>query len=216
MSFIRRTVENSMDIWDACLRHPFLEELHTGRLPEEKFTSYIVQDSIYLREYARVFGIGIQKSETYRDIRAFYSQLGFVTDHESASRVRWLAEHGITEEQAERTPAKPACRDYTRYMLGEAAIGGVPEIMMATLPCTMSYFYLFDKLLAEYPDVCKLPYWYVIREYTGEGYRAVCDRLGTYTEALCRDLPDARKERLNDIFRTSSAHELAFWDMAYE
>ena len=49
MSFIRKTVENSMDIWDACLRHPFLEELHTGRLPEEKFTSYIVQDSIYIR-----------------------------------------------------------------------------------------------------------------------------------------------------------------------
>ena len=84
MSFIRKTVENSMDIWDACLRHPFLAELHTGRLPEEKFTSYIVQDSIYLREYARVFGLGIQKSETYRDIRAVYSQLGFVTDHDSA------------------------------------------------------------------------------------------------------------------------------------
>lgn len=216
MSFIRQTVEASMEIWDACLRHPFLIELHEGRLPEAKFTDYIVQDSIYLREYARVFGIGIQRSESYRDIRMFYDQLGFVTEHESAARVRWLSEHGITEEQVERTPAKPACRDYTRFMLGEAAIGGVPEIMMATLPCTLSYFYLFDKLLEKYPAVRDLPYWYVVSEYTGEGYRAVCDRLGAYTESLCRDLPAARKERLSDIFRTASAHELAFWDMAYE
>lgn len=216
MSFIRQTVEASMEIWDACLRHPFLIELHEGRLPEAKFTDYIVQDSIYLREYARVFGIGIQRSETYRDIRMFYDQLGFVTEHESAARVRWLSEHGISEEQVERTPAKPACRDYTRFMLGEAAIGGVPEIMMATLPCTLSYFYLFDKLLEQYPNVRALPYWYVVSEYTGEGYRAVCEKLGAYTESICRGLPTARREHLSDIFRTASAHELAFWDMAYE
>ena len=216
MSFMRETVADAMDLWDACLRHPFLIELHEGKLPERKFTDYIVQDSIYLREYARVFGIGIQRSETYRDIRMFYSQLGFVTEHESAARVRWLSEHGISEEAVERTPAKQACRDYTRFMLGEAAIGGLPEIMMATLPCTLSYFYLFDKLLAQYPGVQALPYWYVVSEYTGEGYREVCDRLGEYTEDLCRGLPHSRKERLREIFRTSSAHELAFWDMAYE
>lgn len=216
MSFIRQTVEASMDIWDACLRHPFLTQLHEGRLPEGKFTGYIVQDSIYLREYARVFGMGIQRSETYLDIRMFYDQLGFVTEHESAARVRWLAEHGISEEQVEQTPPKPACRDYTRFMLGEASIGGLPEIMMATLPCTLSYYYLFDKLLRQYPGVRSLPYWYVISEYTGEGYREVCDRLGRYTESLCRGLPAARKERLSDIFRTASAHERAFWDMAYE
>lgn len=215
MSFIRETVDASRDLWDACLRHPFLIELHEGRLPEHKFTRYLVQDSIYLREYARVFGIGIQRSETYRDIRMFYSQLSFIAEHESAARIRWLAEHGIAEEQADHTPAAPACRDYTRFMLGEAAAGGLPEIMMATLPCTLSYFYLFDRLLKQYPDVRSLPCWYVIREYTGDGYREACEQLGNYAESLCRDLPTARQERLADIFRTSSAYELAFWDMAY-
>lgn len=215
MSFIRETVDGAMDIWEQCLRHPFLTELHEGRLPEQKFTNYIVQDTIYLREYARVFGIGIQRSETYRDIRVFYSQLGFVTNHESAARVRWLAEHGISEEEADRTPPLPACRDYTRFMLGEAAAGGLPEIMMATLPCTLSYYYLFDRLLKEYPGVREQPYWYVISEYTGEGYREVCEALGKYTEGICRDLPSQRLEALRWIFRRASEHELAFWEMAY-
>lgn len=215
MSFIRDVVEDSMGIWNECLRHPFLLELHQGTLPEEKFTRYIVQDSIYLREYARVFGMGILRSETYRDIRMFYGQLGFVTDHESAARVRYLSEHGISEDEADRIPALPACRNYTSFMLGEAAIGGVPEIMMATLPCTLSYFYLFEKLGEQYPQVQDSPFWYVVSEYTGEGYRAVCEKLGHYTEELCRDLPAARKERLREIFRTASAHELVFWDMAY-
>ncbi len=215
MSFMRETVNGSMDLWNECLRHPFLIELHEGSLPEQKFTNYIVQDTIYLREYARVFGMGIQRSETYRDIRMFYSQLGFVTDHESAARVRWLAEHGITEAEADCIPPRPACRDYTRFMLGEAAIGGVPEIMMATLPCTLSYFYLFDRLLEEYPGVREQPYWYVVSEYTGDGYRTVCETLGTYTEGLCRGLPAERLENLKQIFRTASAHELAFWEMAY-
>lgn len=215
MPFIREAVEGAMDIWEQCLRHPFLLELHEGRLPERKFTNYIVQDSIYLREYARVFGVGIQRSETYRDLRMFYSQLGFVTERESAARVRWLREHGISEEQADRMPALPACRDYTRFMLGEAAVGGLPEIMMATLPCTFSYFYLFDNLLQRYPGVREQPYWYVVSEYTGEGYRQVCETLGAYAEGLCSGLPGVRRDRLQWIFRRASEHELAFWDMAY-
>lgn len=215
MSFLRETVENSMDIWEQCLRHPFLIELHEGRLPESKFTNYVVQDVIYLREYARVFAVGMQKSETYRDIRVFYSQLGFVTARESAARARWLAEHGGSEADAERAAPLPACRAYTRFLLGEAAVGGLPEIMMATLPCTLSYFYIFDRLLREYPGVRQGPYWYVLSEYTGEGYRETCEALGRYTEELCGGLPAERLEQLRWIFRTASAHELAFWEMAY-
>ena len=215
MSFIRETVNRSMDLWNACLEHPFLIELHEGRLPEEKFTNYIVQDSIYLREYARVLGLGLLRSETSRDIRMFYSQLGFVNEKESAARLHWLHSHGSSEEEADRTPPLPACRDYTRFMLGEAASGGIPEIMMAVLPCMLSYYYLFDKLLQKYPEARSLPYWYVIEDYSRESYHTACDHLGTYTESICHSLSEPHKARLADIFRTSSAHELAFWDMAY-
>ncbi len=49
MSFVKTLVDNSMDIWEAYLKHPFIIELQQGTLDIEKFKHYIVQDSIYLK-----------------------------------------------------------------------------------------------------------------------------------------------------------------------
>lgn len=54
MSFMKTVVENNLPIWNNCMDTPFIQELWTGKLPENKFKEYMIQDSIYLKHYARV------------------------------------------------------------------------------------------------------------------------------------------------------------------
>ena len=49
-------------IWQAQLRHPFVVALGKGTLPSRKFKYYILQDSRYLEELARIFAAGAKRA----------------------------------------------------------------------------------------------------------------------------------------------------------
>ena len=51
-----------------------------GTLDEACFKGYIVEDSLYLREYAKVFAWGMTKARTMETLRNYYSLLGFVQE----------------------------------------------------------------------------------------------------------------------------------------
>ena len=71
MSFMKETISKSLRIWDECVKSDFISELTRGTLPIEKFKSYMVQDSIYLKHYARVYGKAIFHSTNLRDIQIY-------------------------------------------------------------------------------------------------------------------------------------------------
>ena len=52
MSFVAECIQNSLPIWEQCLNSMFLQKLENGTLEESSFLGYIVDDSLYLREYA--------------------------------------------------------------------------------------------------------------------------------------------------------------------
>jgi len=41
------------DIYGRILRHPFIQGLTDGSLDEEAFRFYVIQDALYLKDYAR-------------------------------------------------------------------------------------------------------------------------------------------------------------------
>ena len=44
-------------IWDGYLEHPFVKGIGEGTLDKEKFKNYLIQDYLYLKDYAKVFAI---------------------------------------------------------------------------------------------------------------------------------------------------------------
>ena len=40
------------EIWDGYLNHPFIREIGEGILNKDKFRRYLIQDFLYLKEYA--------------------------------------------------------------------------------------------------------------------------------------------------------------------
>ena len=63
MSFVEICVRDSLPVWEDCLNSLFLRRLEQGTLDEACFMGYIVDDSLYLREYAKVFAWGMTKAE---------------------------------------------------------------------------------------------------------------------------------------------------------
>ena len=68
MSFVEQCVQDSLPIWEQCLNTEFLRGLAAGPLAEDCFKGHIVDDSLSLREYARVFAWGMTRADTMEEV----------------------------------------------------------------------------------------------------------------------------------------------------
>ncbi|HAL58508.1 MAG TPA: thiaminase II, partial [Sarcina sp.] len=67
----QRLLDGSRDLWDAYLEHPFVQGIADGTLDREKFRFYMIQDYLYLIEYAKVFALGVAKAKDLESMRLF-------------------------------------------------------------------------------------------------------------------------------------------------
>lgn len=215
MSFIKEVINESMDIWNDYLTHPFVKGIENGDLDIKLFENYIIQDSIYLKEYARVFALGMYKSKKLKDLQIFYKILSFVESNENSTRAKYLKEFNITDDEIENIVPRKETQDYIDFMINTAENHDVPEILMAVLPCMFSYCYIFREVAKNTASVShENKYWDFINDYISERYLQWCLEWGEYTNNLCIDFEEERKKKLIDIFRKSSEHEMKFWDMS--
>ena len=70
----QRLFECVKPVWEAYLNHPFLTGLADASLSKEKFKYYMLQDYLYLYQYAKVFAVGAVKTEDH-DLMRFFSNL---------------------------------------------------------------------------------------------------------------------------------------------
>lgn len=98
MAFMKDILTHNIPIWEECAATPFVQEVQTGKLPLEKFKRYMIQDSIYLKNYARIYGKAIFHADTLKEIQLYYSMLNFVNDTESEVRLDYLKQFGMTDD----------------------------------------------------------------------------------------------------------------------
>lgn len=214
MSFVEECIQDSLPIWEQCLNSPFLRKLENGTLEESCFLGYIIDDSLYLREYAKVFAWGMTKARTMEDIRICYSLLSFVNEGEGSTRLYYLNRSGLTDADIQNLPQRPENKAYTECMLEAAKNGGIAECLMACLPCMISYYWIFRKLLERSPDVKNTPYWPLVRDYASEDYLLSCQKWAAYADQICAELSSEQQAKCMQVFRDCSLHELHFWEMS--
>ncbi len=214
MSFIKDVLEKNIPIWDKCIATPFVQGMKEGTLPFECFKEYMIQDSIYLKHYARVYGKEIYHAKTLREIQLYYSVLSFVTDTESAVRLKYLEQFGLTDADIEFIAPLPENQQYIDFLLETAEQGDDKEMLMAVLPCMMSYSYIFQKLAKE-PTSKNSRYWDFIEDYADDIYAKNCEEWSQFADEKCEGVSNIEKEKLSKIFETASVLELDFWKMPY-
>ena len=51
MTFMEEIIAHSMPLWEEAAEEEFLKRMGTDTLDKQRFLDYIIQDSIYLRDY---------------------------------------------------------------------------------------------------------------------------------------------------------------------
>ena len=68
--------------------------------------------------------------------------------------IQVLSTLGLTDDDIQSLPQRPANRAYTDYMIEATKNGeGEAECIAAVLPCMLSYFWIFRRLLKRSPGV---------------------------------------------------------------
>lgn len=217
MTTTQRLLAATEDIWAEYHTHPFVRGIADGTLDEEKFRYYMVQDYLYLIDYAKVFAIGVAKARDPETMRLFAGYVHQILDGEMDIHKGYMQRLGIPLEEAERAPVALDNLSYTSYMLRVAYDEGPAEIAAAILSCALSYEYIAKEIVARDPAAADHPFygeW--VRGYADPGYAASNQVLVDLTERLTRDYSQAQLEHLTEIFIACSRYEGAFWDMAWE
>ena len=171
-------------IWEECLKHPFVTGIGDGTLDIEKFRYYMLQDYLYLFEYARVFALGVVKARDPELMRTFACNIDAILDGEMKIHRAYMKRLGISEQQV--FDVKPALDNlsYTRYMLSVASNGTPVEIVAAILACSWSYAEI-GRVLAAIPGAAEHPFygeW--IRGYSSDDYTATNQALIELLDSL--------------------------------
>ena len=203
-------------VWEACLRHPFVTGIGDGTLDMEKFRYFMLQDYLYLFDYARVFALGVVKARDPELMRVFAANVDAILGGEMKIHRAYMKRLDITEEQVFSIKPALANLSYTNYMLSVAQTGGPMEIVASILACSWSYAEIGQALVA-IPGAAEHPFygeW--IQGYASEEYAATNQALIELMDSLAADAGEEQLAYLTDVFVNCSRYELGFWDMAWD
>lgn len=216
MKTTQRLLAATKDIWAAYSEHPFVLGIQDGTLNREKFRYYIIQDYLYLEEYAKVFALGIAKAKSPETIQLFSKYVTLLTEGEMDIHRGYMGKFDLSQEEVEATPRALDNLSYTSYMLRVAYEEGEAEILTAILSCAYSYEVIAKTILANNPAATGHPFygeW--IRGYADPHYSEANVLLLDMTDRLTRHDTEAQLRHLEEIFVACSRYELAFWELAW-
>jgi len=182
----------------------------------EKFRYFMLQDYLYLFDYARVFALGVVKARDPELMRVFAANVDAILGGEMKIHRAYMKRLDITEEQVFSVKPALANLSYTNYMLSVAHAGTPMEIVASILACSWSYAEI-GQALSAIPGAAEHPFygeW--IRGYASEEYTATNQALIELMDTLAADATESQLAYLTDVFVNCSRYELGFWDMAWE
>lgn len=203
--------------WQSYVDHDFVRQLGTGTLPQTAFQAYLVQDYLFLIQFARAWALAAYKSRTLADIRMAQEALAAVLN-ETELHIRLCARWGLSRSDIEAAPEHQATVAYTRFVLDCGAAGDLLDLHVALAPCVIGYAEIGRTLAPQGLDgLGSHPYRDWIGEYAGEGYQSVASAARCHLDELAgRAMTERRFIELAALFAQASRLEADFWQMGFD
>ncbi|MDQ2082777.1 thiaminase II [Xanthobacteraceae bacterium Astr-EGSB] len=218
MSFFERLKTAAAPEWRAYTEHPFTDAMADGSLPAAAFRRYLVQDYLFLIEFARAYALAVYKAPTLDDMRAAAAAVSAILDVEMNLHVKFCAGWGLTAADLERAPPADELLAYTRYVLDTGMRSDLLSLYVALSPCAIGYGEIGTRLAARPgADANANPYRAWIAEYAGPAYQEVAAKARGQLERLAQAyLTPAREAELVTVFTAATRLEIAFWEMGWQ
>jgi thiaminase (transcriptional activator TenA) len=217
MSFFERLKAAAAAEWRVYTEHPFTAAMADGTLPAAAFRHYLVQDYLFLIEFARAYALAVYKSPQLADMREAAAGLSAILDVEMNLHVKLCAGWGLTPDDLERAAPAAEMLAYTRYVLDAGMRGDLLALKVALAPCVIGYAEIATGLTARpAAPAATNPYRAWIDEYAGAPYQEVAAKARAHLDRLA-DLyaTPAREAELVAIFKEATRLEADFWEMGW-
>lgn len=201
-------------IWDAQVQHPFPRGIADGTLPEQTFKRWVLQDYLYLKEFARLFAWGVAKADRLESMGWYAYVLNLTLNTEMSLHRTYAERFGISTHELEAEPMWPTTRAYTDFLVRTAADGDMADLVAALLPCAWGYVYLARELTRDrMPAEPRYAEW--LAQYSSDDFASAVDWLKAEMNRLAEGTLPAKRRRLVDLFVLSSRYEWLFWEMCW-
>lgn len=215
MKFSVRAWQNIGNIYQNILEMPFVKELESGSLDKKVFQHYMIQDGIYLGEFARVLAI-ISAKAPQPDIQLRFAESvreAIVVErmlHES-----FFAEFGIKVEDALAINPSPTCLNYTNFLIATAYQFNFATAVAAVLPCFWIYLEV-GKHIYQQANNKTNPYQKWIDTYVDADFEASVNYVIQIADKEAEQASIKELELMEQVFYRASQFEWMFWDSAYQ
>ena len=215
MNLTQAIFQQEGPIWESFCQHPFVRGIGTGELDQRAFRHYMIQDYLYLLDYAKVFALGVVKAQDEETMRFYANLVRDTLDGEMHVHKAYMARLGITPQEVAQ--AKPTLENlaYTNYMLWVANNQGILALTIAVLACSWSYAVIAPLLAKEHPGAVDHPFygdW--VRSYASQEYQASNQQILDLVERLGQQASEAQIQQMLEICHNCTEFERLFWDMA--
>jgi thiaminase/transcriptional activator TenA len=201
------------DTFKAILDHPFIEGLTTGSLERDAFRFYVVQDSLYLSDYARALAVCAARAPNDDALKMFCEHAAGAIVVERRLHEAFFADFGMSEKEVRATEMAPTNLAYTSYLLATAYGGSFAEALGAVLPCYWIYWEVGKALLETGSPDPLYTRW--IETYGGDEFATIVEDVLTLTNEVGVDISAVEEHKMAKHFQVTARYEWMFWDMGY-
>jgi thiaminase/transcriptional activator TenA len=192
---------------------PFNTELAAGKLSRERFQGYIIQDALYLAQYARILLLAGVRGSDSETLRTFGNCALEAVAVEQALHERYLTEFGVDPARLAEAEPSPDCLGYTSFLLATAYHEPWEVLIAALLPCFWIYWDVGTRVARHAAK--DNPYRAWIDTYADEAFGEAVRTVIGITDRAAEATTEAIRERMMTAFIRSTQYEWLFWDGAY-
>ncbi|MFC0219854.1 thiaminase II [Pseudochelatococcus lubricantis] len=216
MTVFERLKEAAREDWTRYVDHAFIRRMEAGTLPEAVFRAYLVQDYLFLIQFARAYALAVYKSRSLEDMRTAQTTLNVIMD-EMKLHVRLCERWNLSPAALEAAPEHQATVAYTRYVLDCGLSGDLLDLHVSLAPCVIGYAEIGKRLAPAVDAAADHPYREWIGEYAGACFQEAAGAAIAHIDRLAeRALTARRFDELVGIFAKASRLEADFWQMAFD
>lgn len=192
---------------------PFNAELAAGTLSRDRFQGYIIQDALYLDQYARTLAMAGARGPDGASLQAFAGYALGAISVEQALHASYLAEYGVDPGRVAATEPSPDCLGYTSFLLATAYHEPWEVLLAALLPC----FWLYWDVGTTIARTARPgnPYQAWIDTYADESFGSAVRAVIAATDGAAAGTTQSVRDRMMTAFIRSCQYEWLFWDGAY-
>jgi len=214
-SLFERLKSDCADDWQSYTHHPFVEQLGNGSLPLPVFQDYLVQDCLFLIQFARAYALSVYKSRSLSEMKAGLDGLKAIMDVEMDLHVRMCDRWGVSTLDLEQVPEKTQTIAYTRFVLEAGSSGDLLDLYVALAPCMIGYGEIGARLFKQTVPDNVYAEW--IGEYASVPYQQlVLDTVANLDQLAAVMMTEARYPQLKKLFGSATRLEANFWQMGLD